>query len=146
VSTTEDFISLSTQPIDVAAAIALAGDSSAGAIDIFLGVTRSELNSNRKRLLALDYEAYTEMALHQMNSLANEARQRWMIGKIILIHRTGRVEVGQPSVLIAVSTPHRAESFDACRFLIDSIKSQATIWKREIWEDGNSTWVHPEKA
>jgi molybdopterin synthase catalytic subunit len=76
-----------------------------------------------------------------MRRLAEEARRGWRISRIVMLHRIGRVEVGQPSVLIAVSTPHRAEAFEACRFLIDRLKAEATIWKKEIWSDRSSTWV-----
>jgi molybdopterin synthase catalytic subunit len=146
VSENDDFIALSAEPIDVPAALVEVGNSAAGAINLFLGITRSEVSEAGQRLLALDYEAYADMAIRQMHNLALEARRRWKISGIVLIHRTGRVAVGEPSVLIAVSTPHRAESFESCRFLIDSIKAEATIWKKEVWEDGKSTWVHPEKT
>jgi molybdopterin synthase catalytic subunit len=81
------------------------------------------------------------MAQQQLHALAEETRRRWPILRLALLHRVGRVEIGQPSVLIAVSTPHRAEAFEACRFLIDRIKAEATIWKKEVWEDGSSSWV-----
>ena len=77
----------------------------------------------------------------QMHRLAEEARRRWPICRLVMLHRIGRVDVGQPSVLIAVSTPHRAQGFEACRFLIDRLKAEATIWKKEVWGDGSSTWV-----
>ena len=81
------------------------------------------------------------MAVDQMRRLAEEARRRWPIVRIVMLHRTGVVKVGQPSVLVAVSTPHRAEAFEACRFLIDQLKAQATIWKKEVWGDGSTSWV-----
>lgn len=76
-----------------------------------------------------------------MCELAEEARGRWPISRIVIVHRIGIVEVGRPSVLVAVSTPHRAGAFEACRFLIDRLKAQVAIWKKEIWEDGSSKWV-----
>jgi len=76
------------------------------------------------------------MAKQQMRDLARRARQRWPIVRLALLHRVGRVPLTQPSVLIAVSTPHRAEAFEACRWLIDTLKSEVTIWKKEIWDDG----------
>jgi molybdopterin synthase catalytic subunit len=135
-----DRIALETMPLDISAAVGI-NDPASGAIAIFLGTTRKETNAGGEILAALDYEAYAEMALAQMRDLASEARRRWAISRIVLLHRVGRVEIGQPSVLIAVSTPHRAAAFEACRFLIDRLKSEATIWKKEIWSDGSSSWV-----
>ena len=136
-----DIIELRDSPLDVGAAIATVAEAGAGAIASFLGTTRAETNENGRRLIALDYEAYREMAERQMYALADDARRRWPILRVAVLHRIGRVEVGKPSVLIAVSTPHRRESFDACRFLIDELKKETTIWKKEIWEDGTTSWV-----
>lgn len=116
----------------------------AGAIDVFLGTTRSELHRETGQPLeALDYEAYAEMALPQLHTLAAAARSQWPVLKLAVLHRTGRVAVGEPSVLIAVSTPHRAEAFAACQFLITALKADVAIWKKEVWADGSGTWVHP---
>jgi molybdopterin synthase catalytic subunit len=133
-------------PLDVGAAVAAVAEAGAGAIASFLGTTRAEMNENGRRLVALDYEAYREMAERQMHALADNARRRWPILRMAVLHRIGRVEVGQPSVLIAVSTPHRVESFEACRFLIDELKKETTIWKKEIWEDGSTSWVGEHRA
>jgi molybdopterin synthase catalytic subunit len=136
----QDVIGLQATPLDVSAAVvAISGDDSGG-IALFLGTTRRDSVGGRE-VIALDYEAYAEMAIAQMKRLAEESRGRWPISRIVMLHRIGRVDVGQPSVLIAVSTPHRAEAFEACRFLIDQIKMEATIWKKEIWSDQSSTWV-----
>jgi molybdopterin synthase catalytic subunit len=78
-----------------------------------------------------------------MQDLVAEARKQWPIQRAILLHRTGRVEVGEPSVLVGISCGHRAQAFEACRYLIDQLKAVATIWKKEVWEDGSATWVHP---
>ena len=136
-----DLVELRDSPLDAGAAVAAVAAGGAGAIAIFLGTTRAETNEAGRRLVALDYEAYREMAQQQMHALAEEAKRRWPILRLAVLHRVGRVEIGQPSVLIAVSTPHRAEAFEACRFLIDRIKAEATIWKKEVWEDGSSSWV-----
>lgn len=135
-----DRIALESAPLDISAAVG-SNDPDSGAIALFLGTTRRETNPRQAVLTALDYEAYGEMALAQMRELAAEARRRWTISRIVMLHRIGRVEIGLPSVLIAVSTPHRAAAFDACKFLIDQLKAQATIWKKEIWSDGTSSWV-----
>jgi molybdopterin synthase catalytic subunit len=136
----DDVIGLQSTPLDVNAAVSDAGGSDSGAIALFLGITRRDSAAGRE-VISLDYEAYEEMATAQMRRLAEEARRRWPISRIVMLHRIGRVDVGQPSVLIVVSTPHRAEAFEACRFLIDRIKAEATIWKKEIWSDRSSTWV-----
>jgi molybdopterin synthase catalytic subunit len=137
---TDDWLELTKQPLSAAAAIHFVTDPTAGAIDIFLGTTRAE---SAKELLALDYEAYDEMAIQQFRMLADMARKRWPIRKLVILHRLGRVVVGEPSVLVAVSTPHRAQAFEACRWIIDTVKKDVAIWKKEIWADGSASWVHP---
>lgn len=136
----DDWIEISGEPLSAGDAARFVADSAAGGIDIFLGTTRGE-SGGGKRLIALDYEAYAEMALGQMRELARRARERWPIVKLALLHRVGRVEVGEPSVIIAVATPHRAEAFEACRWLIDTLKSEVTVWKKEVWGDGSTSWV-----
>jgi molybdopterin synthase catalytic subunit len=83
------------------------------------------------------------MAIEQLKKLAAAARTRWPIVKLALLHRVGKVALAEPSVVIAVSTPHRADAFEACRFLIDELKKDVAIWKKEVWSDGSGTWVHP---
>jgi molybdopterin synthase catalytic subunit len=143
-SESPDTILISDRPLDASATIAAVSDGSAGGIAVFLGTTRAEKNKQGQNLLSLDYEAYEEMAIKQLHALAKHSREKWPICGLAILHRIGRVEVGQPSVLIAISTPHRAEAFEACKFIIDALKAQATIWKKEIWADGESTWVHPQ--
>ena len=138
-----DWIEILQCPLSVLDAVRFVSDESAGGIDVFLGTTRDEADDQGRRLLALDYEAYLEMAQNQLKDIAHRARQRWPIVKLALLHRVGRVEIAEPSVLIAVSTPHRAESFEACRFIIDTLKADAAIWKKEVWEGGEDRWVHP---
>lgn len=125
-------------------AVEFVHDPQAGGVAIFLGTTRGESSPDGKQLVALDYEAYDDLALRQMHDLATRARQRWpMIVKLAILHRTGRVTPGEPSVCIAVSTPHRGEAFDACKWIIDALKVEVAVWKKEVWEDGSATWVHP---
>ena len=137
----DDWIQLRAQSLDAAAAVSFVSAPGAGGIDVFLGTTRGERNTDGRELIALDYEAYPEMATAQLHDLAKRVRERWPVIKLVLLHRTGRVGVGEPSVLIAVSTPHRAEAFEACRWLIDTLKKDVAIWKKEVWADGSSTWV-----
>ena len=139
----EDDIRISSEPIDVATTIAAVSDSRAGGIAVFLGVTRAETNASGRQLIALDYEAYEEMALKQMRKLATDAREKWPIISLAIVHRIGRVALAEPSVVIAVATPHRGEAFEACWWLIDTLKAETAIWKKEIWSDGAQTWIHP---
>lgn len=140
---TDDWIDILSKPLDVSATARVL-DPTAGGVATFLGTTRFEENTGGQPLVALDYEAYPEMALKQLNDLAKRARQRWPIIKLVLLHRVGRVGLAEPSVLIAVSTPHRAEAFEACRWLIDKLKAEVAIWKKEIWSDGSDRWIHPQ--
>jgi len=138
-----DWIEISPTALSAEEAIAFVTDPTAGGIDIFLGTTRAEKSADGRELIALDYEAYQQMALDQMHALAKRAKEKWPIIKLALLHRVGRVSLGEPSVVIAVSTPHRADAFDACRFLIDELKRDIAIWKKEVWSDGTEKWIHP---
>ncbi|HTL31314.1 MAG TPA: molybdenum cofactor biosynthesis protein MoaE [Tepidisphaeraceae bacterium] len=142
---TDDWIDILSERLDITATNRVL-DPAAGGVATFLGTTRSENNGQGQALVALDYEAYREMALKQMHDLAQRARERWPIIKMVLLHRVGRVGLAEPSVLIALSTPHRGDAFEACRFLIDTLKAEVAIWKKEIWADGNSSWIHPARA
>jgi molybdopterin synthase catalytic subunit len=138
-----DSIDILATPLATQAAIDSVTDAAAGGISVFLGTTRAETNERGQALVALDYEAYHDMALQQMRDLARRAREKWPIVKLALLHRVGRVNVGEPSVIIAVSCPHRGDAFAACKWLIDTLKSEVAIWKKEIWSDGTGTWVDP---
>ena len=140
----EDWIDILPTPLPTAKAIDFVSDPRAGGMAIFLGTTRTEKNPQQQELIALDYEAYQEMALPQLQTLAAAARSQWPIIKQVILHRTGRVALAEPSVLIAVASPHRHEAFSACRFIIDAIKADVAIWKKEIWSDGSGTWVQPQ--
>jgi molybdopterin synthase catalytic subunit len=139
----QNWLDILATPLPTAAAVDFVADPAAGGISVFLGTTRVETSAAGNALLALHYEAYGEMVGRQLVDLAARARTKWPILKLVCLHRTGRVDVGQPSVVIAVSTPHRAEAFDACRFLIDTLKAEVSVWKQEIWADGPATWVDP---
>ena len=134
-------IHLTDQPIDTTALIESARHPEAGAVVLFLGTTR-ELTEGRQTV-ALDYEAYREMAEPQLADLESEARRRWPVIECTIVHRLGRVPPTEASVAIVVSTPHRADAFAAGQWLIDSLKRDVPIWKREQWADGSTQWVHP---
>ena len=134
-------IKITAEPIDYAAVTDLVRSPLAGAVCTFLGTVR-EFTGDR-RTVALAYESYPEMALKKMAELEEEARRRWPVIELALVHRVGNLELGEVSVAVAVSCPHRNESFEACRWLIDTLKQVVPIWKKEIWADGNEEWVHP---
>jgi molybdopterin synthase catalytic subunit len=140
-NTSNDWLAIRPDSLPLADVTAFVSSPQAGGVDIFLGVTRSETHADGRALVALDYEAYTAMAEQQLHDLAKRARDRWPIVKLVLLHRVGRVALGEASVIIAVSTPHRAEAFDACRWIIDTLKKEVTLWKKEIWTDGSATWL-----
>lgn len=112
-----------------------------GAVCVFDGIVRD--NTRGRQTLFLDYEAYEEMALDQMRSLATEAITKFSIRDVALLHRLGRLEVGETSVLIVVASAHRGAAFDACRWLIDTLKKTVPIWKKEHFVDG-AVWVAGE--
>jgi molybdopterin synthase catalytic subunit len=108
---------------------------------VFEGVVRNQTRG--RTTLYLDYEAYEEMALEQLELLADEALRRFQIRDVAIVHRLGRLEIGETSVLIAVLSAHRGAAFDACRWLIDTLKGTVPIWKKEYFEDG-AVWADGE--
>lgn len=116
--------------------------ASCGAINTFVGTVRNQTKG--KTVLYLDFEAYEPMALKEMHKIADQAIERWPIEHISFVHRVGKLEIGDEAVFIAVSTPHRKASFEACQFCIDTLKETVPIWKKEVFEDGE-VWVaaHP---
>lgn len=115
-----------------------------GGICTFEGVTRPESHPEHGPLRSLEYEAYRPMAQRMMAELATAAADRWPCHSIVIHHSIGEVPVGERSVFIGVDCDHRADAFEACRWLIDTLKERVPIWKRERWEDG-STWVEGER-
>ncbi|HEV3138293.1 MAG TPA: molybdenum cofactor biosynthesis protein MoaE [Pirellulales bacterium] len=134
-------IEISTQPIDTKSLIAKVSSPRAGAVVLFLGTTR-EFTDGRQTA-SLDYECYPEMARKKLAQLEAEARARWPLAACAIVHRIGRLEIGEASVAVAVSTPHRGAAFEAGQWLIDTLKQVVPIWKKENWTDGDSQWVHP---
>ena len=112
-----------------------------GAVVTFLGTVRDLTDG--QVTAALDYEAYPGMAEKKLAEIEADTRSRWPVGEIALVHRLGHLEVGEVSVAVAVSCPHRAEAFEACRHAIDRLKELVPIWKKENWADGRTEWVHP---
>jgi MoaE-MoaD fusion protein len=134
-------IALVKDPIDAASLAAEVKQGEDGAVVVFDGIVRN--NTRGRRTLFLVYEAYEEMALRQMRVLAEEAVAAHGVRQVALVHRLGRIEVGETSVLIAVSSAHRAQAFEACRWLIDTLKKTVPIWKKEHFVDG-AVWADGE--
>jgi molybdopterin synthase catalytic subunit len=134
-------IEITESPIDHAALTERVRSNLAGAVCTFLGTVR-EMTGGR-RTASLDYEAYPEMARREMAELEAEARRRWPIVEAALAHRVGHLDPGEISVVVAVSCPHRHQAFEACRWLIDTLKQVVPIWKKEVWDDGSEGWIHP---
>jgi len=129
------------EPIDSEAVVGRLKQPADGAAVIFDGVVRD--NTRGRRTLYLDYEAYEAMALKQMESLAVEARARFAVRGVSIVHRLGRLEIGETSVLIVVAAGHRGAAFEACRWIIDTLKKTVPIWKKEYFEDG-AIWADGE--
>jgi molybdopterin synthase catalytic subunit/molybdopterin converting factor small subunit len=127
--------------IDADKLIAQAKRGEDGAVVVFDGIVRN--HTRNRQTLHLDYEAYEEMALKQMDSLSREAVARFGVRHVTLVHRLGRLNVGETSVLIIVASAHRAQAFDACRWLIDTLKKTVPIWKKETFVDG-AVWAAGE--
>jgi molybdopterin synthase catalytic subunit len=134
-------IAIGPDPIDVAAVNAAVADAAHGAICTFLGTTRETSPGDDRPVAALDYESYTAVALADFEAIAAEARERFGPLRIAIVHRTGRVALGEASVAVAVGAPHRGAAFDACEFAIDALKARAPIWKRETYADGATAWI-----
>ncbi|HXG09902.1 MAG TPA: molybdenum cofactor biosynthesis protein MoaE [Gemmataceae bacterium] len=134
-------IQLTTEPIDYHALTEQVRRRDCGAVVLFLGTVR-EVTGGRVTT-ALDYEAYAGMAEKKMAEVERETRQRWPVGEMAIVHRLGHLDIGEVSVAVAVSCPHRAQAFEACRYAIDRVKEIVPIWKKENWADGGSAWVHP---
>ncbi len=137
----EMMIQLTHQPIDPQMVLECVASPAAGAVVLFLGTVREQ--SGGRAAVALEYEAYPDMARRELEQLAAEARQRWDLCGCAIVHRLGRLEVGQVSVAVAASAPHRRAAFEAGQWLIDRIKEVVPIWKNEQFADGTSEWVHP---
>jgi molybdopterin synthase catalytic subunit len=134
-------IEIVESPIDYTALTEQVRSPLAGAVCVFLGTVR-EITGER-RTAYLEYEAYAEMALKKLEELEAEARKRWPIINAAIAHRVGRLELSEVSVAVAVSCPHRDQAFEACRWLIDTLKDVVPIWKKEAWAEGGEDWIHP---
>ncbi|MEA5533893.1 molybdenum cofactor biosynthesis protein MoaE [Crocosphaera sp. XPORK-15E] len=131
---------MSFAPLSLDEVYNLADDPANGAIALMSGTVRQQTEGKAVRYL--EYQAYEPMALEIFRQIAATIRQQWPdTNRVVIHHRTGRLQIGEISVLVAVGCPHRAEAFAACRYGIDTLKHNAPIWKKEFWSDGSSTWV-----
>ena len=138
-----DIFEITREPIDIASLRAqlLAGDS--GAVVTFDGVARN--NTKGRQTLSLEYEGYQPMALRTLEQIGREVHERWPINRVGIIHRLGRIEITESSVVIVVTSAHREIAFEACHYAIDRLKKIVPIWKKEYFEDG-AVWVENEQA
>lgn len=127
------------EPIDAAALLRECTTAGDGAALLFVGVVR---NQNEGRAVGhLSYDAYEEMAARVLEEIATEAEARWETGRLAVVHRIGRLEIGEASVAIAVAAPHRGEAYAASRYVIEELKKRVPIWKREGYVDGETEWL-----
>jgi molybdopterin synthase catalytic subunit len=133
----DDWLALHEGPLPSHDALSWATRSDCGAVVMFAGTVRDHAEG-RTGVTHLDYEAYEEQVVPKLADIADETRRLWPdVGRVVLLHRLGTVPLGDPSVLVVVSTPHRAEAFEAARFAIDTLKASVPLWKREHWADGD---------
>lgn len=130
---------VTTKAISVADAIKFIADESCGALIVFLGTVRNE--NEGRRVMGVNYSAFKEMAENEFNKICKSAIKKWEIGKIAIMHRIGKLKLGEISVIIAVSAPHRKEAYRASRFAIEKLKRVAPIWKEEIYVNRSRKWI-----
>ena len=129
---------ITSDPLDPAPLVAAVRRDESGAVTLFYGVVRNENVGRNVRYL--EYDVYPEMAIKKMREVAEEVRAKYPITGIGVLHRVGRLEIGETSLLVAVSSAHRAAAFEACHFAVDRIKQIVPIWKKEVWDDGEE-WI-----
>ncbi|MFD2871798.1 molybdenum cofactor biosynthesis protein MoaE [Mucilaginibacter ximonensis] len=135
-------IQISAKPLSVQQCIDWVMSPDCGGIDVFIGTVRS--NTKGKIVLRLEFEAYEKMALNELQKIAQQSFEKWPVQKVVIRHRTGILQIGEIPVIIAVAAAHRDAAFEACRYIIDTLKQTVPIWKKEFFEDGE-IWVaaHP---
>ncbi len=146
VSGGNDLFEVTADPLDPARVVEAVRRDDAGAVALFYGIVRD--NNLGRRVLHLEYDAYPQMAVKVMREIAEEVRSKWPLAGIAVQHRTGRLEIGETSLLVAVSSAHRAEAFEACHAYVDSLKERVPVWKKEVFEGGEE-WIegeHPNPA
>ncbi len=135
----DGWFQVTAEPLEAQRLVEAVRKDESGAVALFHGMARN--HSEGRRVRALEYDAYPSMAEKKLREVADEVRARWPISGIGVLHRTGRLAIGETSLLVAVSAPHRKEAFAACEYAVDRIKQIVPIWKKELWEDGDGDWV-----
>ena len=135
-------IQIISTPLNITAAIEWVMAPDLGGIDVFIGTVRN--STKGKTVVRLEFEAYEPMAINEINNIVKQVFSKWLVKKVLVHHRIGVLEVGEVPVVIAVSAAHRDAAFEACRYIIDTLKKTVPIWKKEVFEDGE-VWVaaHP---
>lgn len=138
----DKLVHISDKKLDEQAIMALVRSDRAGAIDVFIGTVRN--STKGKNVVRLEFESYDVMAIKEIQKIIDQAKMKWPVEKMAIYHRKGVLSIGETAVVIAVSTPHRKASFEACQFAIDTLKETVPIWKKEVFQDGE-VWVaaHP---
>ena len=134
---------ITTEAIDSQALLDRVGDPSSGAVLLFLGVVRN--HHDGRVVEAMRYDAYEEMARSTLEDILSDAEKRYGVGHLAAVHRVGPLEIGDASVAIAVSSAHRADAYDASRYVIEEIKVRLPVWKKQHFQDGSSEWVEGQK-
>lgn len=132
---------VTTEPLDVQHVHNLVKTPADGAVVTFDGIVRDNFDGRAVRYL--EYEAYAAMAEKKMAEIAEEMRNKFAVGDVAMVHRIGRLEIGESSILIAVAAPHRRPAFEACAYAMDRVKEEVPVWKKEFFTDGESHWVQP---
>ena len=132
---------VTTEPLDVQQVHDLVKSPTDGAVVTFDGIVRNNFDGRDVRFL--EYEAYAAMAEKKMAEIAAEVQTKFAVGDVAMVHRIGRLEIGESSILIAVAAPHRQPAFEACAYAMDRVKQEVPVWKKEFFADGESHWVQP---
>ncbi|HET7481833.1 MAG TPA: molybdenum cofactor biosynthesis protein MoaE [Actinomycetota bacterium] len=139
---------LSSNELKVADIMSEATDPACGAVAAFIGTVRETASVDKHRdasVVALEYDAHPSLAEEKMEEIVRAAAEKWGLERVVAVHRTGRCELGEPTVVVACGAGHRAEALEACHWIIDEIKATVPIWKKEIYSDGSS-WVGDESS
>ncbi|MDZ4278611.1 MAG: molybdenum cofactor biosynthesis protein MoaE, partial [Dehalococcoidia bacterium] len=130
---------VTTEPLDARRLVEAVRTDECGAVALFYGVARN--HNEGRRVRALEYDAYPAMAEKKLREIADELRAGWPVAGVGILHRIGRLAIGETSLLVAVCSAHRREAFEACEHAVERVKQIVPVWKKEIWEDGESAWV-----
>jgi molybdopterin synthase catalytic subunit len=138
VRTGDRWLEVTEDNLDVEAAYRFTLNPEAGAVDLFVGTVRNRFE--KRPVASMEYHGYAEMAERVLQEIVHRATERWPIRKVAVLHRLGHLQLTEASVVIAVSAPHRAEAFESCRFILEELKKDLPVWKKEHFSDGTKSW------